>query len=321
MLKSEDFISIIIPMYNSEKTIELVVNEIRTSLENKCKFEIILVNDYSKDNVLQVASKLAIDDARIKLIDLAKNSGQVNAMMAGYSLASGTYLVSMDDDFQHPAGAIIDLLEELINKDMDVVFAKYQEQKENAFRRFGSNLNYKMAEIMAGKPKGIRSNSFFAFRPFIKENLLKYTNGNPYLFGIIYASTDRISNIEVEHRSRAEGKSNFTLKKLISLWVNGLLSFSVKPLRMATLFGFMTACISGLIGFAMIINRLINPNVGLSGWTSIIVCIIFFSGLQLICVGILGEYLGRLYIAHSKLPNYCIRKTMNFDEKDKTNNE
>lgn len=316
MIRIDELISIIIPLYNSARTITPVTEEIFECLDGKYQFELILVNDNSPDNVMTVAQALADRDKRIKVIDLSKNSGQTNAMLAGYTYARGKYLISMDDDFQHPAAAIIDLLDELIGKDMDVVFAKYSEQKENAFRRFGSFMNCKMAELMAGKPKNIRSNSYFAFRSFVKDSFLKYANSNPYIFGIIYASTDRISNVEVQHRSRVEGKSNFTLKKLIALWANGFFNFSIKPLRIATFLGFTIAIVSAIVGLFMIINRLLYPNVGVSGWTSIIVLVIFFSGIQLICTGILGEYLGRLYISHSKLPTYCVRNTINISTEE-----
>lgn len=311
--------SVVIPMYNSSKTITPVVEEIkqefqRLQLENE--YEVILVNDCSPDNVLAVATQLAQEDSKVKVLNLAKNAGQTNAMLAGYKYANGDYIINMDDDLQTPGNEIGKLISTLLDGDYDVVFARYNDQKESKFRLFGSNLNCKMAEIMVGKPKNIRSNSFFIMRRFVRDEIIQYANRYPYVYGIIFAVTSKIANVDITHRSRAIGKSNYTLGKLISIWMNGFLNFSIKPLRMAITAGFIISVISAIVAIILFISRLVNPVADNAlGWTSIILTIIFFSGIQLVFIGVLGEYLGRLYISASKLPSYVIRNKINFEEK------
>ncbi len=310
-------ISVVIGIYNSSKTIEKVLHEIETELGNLSEYdyEVILVNDYSPDNVYEIAKGLAKKNKRIKVIDLAKNSGQTNAVMMGYGYATGDYIVEMDDDFQMPAYEIIRMVRELEEKDLDVVFAKYKEKKEGKFRLLGSKINEKMTELMIGKPKDITINSFFVMRRIVRDAMLAYQNNYPYLYGIIFATTARIGNLEVDHRERTNGRSNYTFKKLLTLWMNGFLNFSIKPLRIATSMGIIITALSFIYAIILIIQRIIDPS-GLLGWTSTIVAIIFFAGVQLIGIGIIGEYLGRLYISASKLPRTVVREEINVGEQD-----
>ncbi len=315
-------ISVVIPMYNSSKTIERVVEEIKEEFKtiHRPEYEIILVNDGSKDNVVEVAIGLAEKDHKIKVVNLVKNSGQTNAMFAGYSMAQGEYIINMDDDLQTPGNEIHKLIESLEENNYDVVFAKYPEQKESLFRLIGSNINYKMAHIMTGKPKDIRTNSFFIMRNYVKDAILKYRYNNPYIFGIIFCITKNVGNVLINHRERAVGKSNYRFKKLFALWLNGCLSFTIKPLRIATLSGFVISGVSAIIGIILIIQRLLQPTLSM-GWTSLMLAIIFFSGVQLLGIGILGEYLGRFFMTYSNIPNYVVKETYNIENKKETENE
>ena len=197
-------VSIVIGLYNSEKTIQDVLDEITFvfSKQTEYLYEIILVDDYSPDGVYEFVKKIAKEDTRIKVLHLSKNVGQTNAVMEGYRYAQGDYIVEMDDDMQMPASAIPDMLHMLEAGNYDVVFAKYPEQKESAFRRFGSRINNKMTEIMLGKPRDIRINSFFAMRKFVAQEIIKYANNYPYLYGIIFAVTTNVANLNVVHRER-----------------------------------------------------------------------------------------------------------------------
>lgn len=305
-------ISIVIGVYNSEKTIDAVIDEIHSIFTNdgRYDYEIILVNDYSPDNVYELLKKRAKEDHRLKVLNLAKNSGQTNAVIEGYKFASGDFVVEMDDDYQMPADGILKMLDVLKEGNHDVVFAKYPDQKESAFRRFGSKVNNKMTEIMLGRPKEIRVNSFFVMRKFVAETMIKYANKYPYLYGMIFAITKNVANADVEHRPRTNGKSNYTFGKLLGLWLNGFLNFSVEPLRAATRIG---GCITG-ISFAAIIALIIQRLVGTTqaiGWTSIMVTIIFFAGIQMLGIGLLGEYIGRLFISDNGLPRAVVKETIN----------
>lgn len=305
-------VSIVIGLYNSEKTIEAVLKEIDSAFSENRKYayEVILVDDYSPDGVYGLVKKLAAKDKRIKVVHLSKNAGQTNAVIEGYRYASGDYIVEMDDDLQMPAEEILHMLSTLEEGDYDVVFAKYQEQKESAFRRFGSMVNNKMTELMVGKPKGIRVNSFFVMRRFIKDKIIEYSNNYPYLYGIIFAATKNVANVDVAHRERTNGKSNYTFKKLFGLWLNGFLNFSVQPLRIAIQLGLTITALGFIAMLILIIQRLLGPTQAV-GWTSIMVTIIFFSGIQLIFIGVLGEYIGRLYLSSSSLPRATVRETIN----------
>lgn len=305
-------ISIVIGIYNSANTIRQVIDEIETEMKklDGYDYEVILVNDFSPDNVYEIAKELAVKSQKIKVIDLAKNSGQTNAVITGYQYATGDYIVEMDDDFQMPAYEIGRMVKELEERDLDVVFAKYREHKEGKFRLLGSSLNTKMTEIMIGKPKNLTINSFFVMRRIVKDAMITYQNNYPYLYGIIFATTSRVGNLEVDHRERTNGRSNYTFKKLFTLWLNGFLNFSIKPLRIATTMGVVITAVSFLIALVLVIQRLVDPT-GVLGWTSIIVAIIFFAGIQLIGIGIIGEYLGRLYISASKLPRTVVREEIN----------
>lgn len=313
-------VSIVIGLYNSERTIEAVLKEIDDAFAQSEEYiyEVILVDDHSPDGVYSLVKGLAEQNQRIKLVHLAKNAGQTNAVIEGYRYATGDFVVEMDDDLQMPAREILRMLQVLEDGDYDVVFAKYPDQKESVFRLFGSRVNNKMTEIMLGKPKHIRVNSFFVMRRFIKDGIVLYSNNYPYLYGIIFALTKNVANVDVEHRARTNGKSNYTFRKLLGLWMNGFLNYSVQPLRLATYLGVGITGVSFLVAVALVIQRLIAPPRAL-GWTSLMVVILFFSGVQLLSIGLLGEYIGRLFISASGLPRVTVKETVNIDPEESQN--
>lgn len=309
-------VSIVIGLYNSEKTINYVVDEIKETFaaQSEYNYEIVLVDDHSPDKVYSVAKNMAKEDSRIKVIHLAKNVGQTNAVIEGYKYAKGDYIVEMDDDYQMPGYEIPRMVKELEQGNYDVIFAKYPEQKESLFRRIGSKINNRTSAWTVGKPKDIRVNSFFVMRKFVKDAVVKYSNNYPYIYGIIFAITQNIANIEVEHRERKSGKSNYTTKALTRLWLNGVLNFSIHPLRIAAKFGFVVTTIGLIAAIILIIQRLVSGT-SVLGWTSLMITIIVFAGVQLISIGVIGEYLGRMYISKSGIPRATIKEIV--DEEDK----
>lgn len=296
--------SVVIPMYRSEYTIERVVDEVVGEFARigETKYEIILVNDCSPDDVLIVARSLVNANDKISVVDLAKNVGQTNACLAGYSLVRGNYVISMDDDLQTPGCEIGALINAIQTRGDDIVFASYDETgtKRSWLRRLGTRLNWRMAEIMTGKPKGLETNSFLIMRRFVADALVAYESSFVYAFGVMFEVTDRVSNLQIEHRARAVGQSGYTMKKLFRLWMNGFLSFSMKPLRLSAVIGAATWLIS-LVGLVVSIS--VSSSFGVLLWA-----ILFGLSLEFVFVWLLGEYLGRLYISSSKLPNFTIRE-------------
>ena len=308
-------ISFAIPCYRSEKTIVPVVSEIIEIMTEKEEYdyEIILANDHSPDNVFNVIRSLASSNKRIKAIDLSHNMGQHGALMAAYSVCKGDIIVSMDDDGQSPINCLSELLDPIINGNADVSIANYgQHKKESAFRNFGSWVNDKMTAFMLDKPETLKLSSFFAMKKFVKDEVIRYNGPYPYVAGLVLRSTQNVVNVHLSDRERLEGRSGYTIRKLLHLFFNGFTSFSIKPLRFATILGTIIAILSFISLIAILINKLIHPDTAI-GWSSIISVLLLIGGLIMLMLGILGEYIGRIYICINNSPQYVIRERINVD--------
>ena len=303
-------VSFVIPCYRSEQTIPHVVDEIRTTMMgiNKYEYEIVLVNDCSPDNTFEVIRSLCTADERITGISLAKNFGQHAALMAGFRQAQGDIVVCLDDDGQTPADEVGKLLAK-IEEGADVVYAKYDHKQHSAFRNFGSHVNELMTRMMLGKPKELFISSYFATRKFIIDEVVRYENSYPYVIGLVLRATKNIVNVNVNHREREVGASGYTLKKLLGLWFNGFTSFSVQPLRIATIVGGSCAALGFLYAIYTIIKKFVNPAVPL-GFSSLMSVILFIGGMLMIMLGLIGEYIGRIYITLNNSPQYVIREVV-----------
>ena len=306
-------ISIVIPCYGSESTIEDVVKEIIETLEKRNNsYEIILVNDCSPDNVWEKIVQLSKQNPKVKGVCLAKNFGQHSALMAGYRCVTGDVVISMDDDGQTPADEMYKLVDKM-DEGYDVVYATYDNKKHSGFRNFGSKVNDYMCEKLLGKPKGLMVTSYFAARRFVIEEICRYRNPYTYVIGLVFRTTNNIGMVPVTHRARVQGNSGYTLKKLLGLWMNGFTAFSVKPLRIATMSGVVFAIIGFLYVIYILINKCTNPAVPI-GWSSTIAAIMIVGGVILCMLGMIGEYLGRMYISINDAPQYVI-KELTDDEK------
>ena len=304
-------ISFVIPCYQSARTIPAVVKEIEDAMTRKAEtsYEIILVNDASPDGTYLVIKGICESDSHVIGINLAKNFGQHAALMAGMNLSSGEVLVCLDDDGQTPADEVWKLLDK-IEEGYDVVYAKYDHKQHSGFRNFGSRVNSLMTEKLLGKPKELYISSYFAARKFVVDEMIQYKNAYPYVIGLILRTTNKICNVEVTHRERKFGESGYTFRKLIALWVNGFTAFSVKPLRIAAYGGSMTALLGFLYFIFTIINKIRNPRVPL-GWSSTMSVILLIGGVILVVLGIIGEYIGRIYLCINNSPQYVIREIIN----------
>ncbi len=306
-------VSFVIPCYCSEHTIEQVVSEIEIAMAQKSDYEIILVNDCSPDNTFQVIEKLCREHENITGVNLAKNFGQHSALMAGFHYVSGDIVVCMDDDGQTPPSEVHKLLEVLEDDEIDVVYAEYSHKKHSIFRNMGSMINSKMAQYLIGKPKDLYVSSYFAARRFIIDEIISYKNPYPYVIGLVLRTTKNIANVEVEHRERQEGSSGYTMKKLLALWFNGFTAFSVKPLRVATVVGMAFSLVGFLYLIYTIINKFLNPAVPL-GWSSTMAVLLVVGGCILFMLGLIGEYIGRIYISLNNSPQFVVKKVVRKEE-------
>jgi len=302
-------ISIVIPVYNAEKSIKKLVNEVINELSVVCSLEIVLVNDKSKDKSEQVCISLfSLYPEIIRFFSLAKNVGEHNAVMAGLNNISGDYAVIMDDDFQNPIREVKRLISFTIQSEYDVIYTYYEKKEHSLFRNLGSLFNDKIANIMLEKPKDLYLSSFKSIKNSLVSEVIKYDLPFPYIDGLILRSTENIGKFKVEHDERKIGKSGYTLSKLVALWLNMFVNFSILPLRAATLLGFIFAGIGFILGILAVIERLITPDLP-QGYTLLFVFIAIISGVQLISIGVLGEYIGRFFMSHSKTPQYIIRES------------
>lgn len=310
-------VSFIIPCYRSEKTLGSVVEEISTTMgkmADRYDYDIFLINDSSPDGTAGVIKKLCEENDRIRGISFARNFGQHAALMAGFRYSDGDICVALDDDGQTPANQV-DRLLDAIENGADAVYAKYDHKKHSGFRNFGSRVNDVMLRIMLSKPKELFVSSYFAVKRFVVEDMIRYENSYPYVIGLVLRSTKAIVNVDIDHRDRMEGSSGYTLKKLLGLWFNGFTAFSVKPLRIATFIGGVSACMGLLYGLYVIIRRLIIdiPDEAM-GFAALMSAIVFFGGMILLMLGLIGEYIGRIYISMNNSPQYVIRDRWNLDK-------
>ncbi len=307
-------VSFVIPCYCSEQTIGKVVEEINDAMRAMPQYqhEIILVNDASPDDTFGAIRRLCEGQNNICGVNLAKNFGQHAALMAGFRYVRGDIIVCLDDDGQTPAAEAGKLLAG-IEEGADVVYAKYAHKQHSGFRNFGSKVNEWMARALLDKPKEISVSSYFAAKRFVIEEILRYRNPYPYVIGLVLRTTKKIVNVDVTHRAREVGTSGYTVGKLLALWFNGFTAFSVKPLRIATVIGMAFACIGFLYGIYTIIKKFVNPDVVI-GFSAMMSATVFFGGVILLVLGIIGEYIGRIYISLNNSPQYVVRESI--DERD-----
>lgn len=303
--------SIVIPCYKSSHSISEVVEKTAAELERLkyVPYEFILVDDFSPDGgeTVKVLKSLAEKYDYVTSIALAHNVGQHNAIICGLNYSSGDVMVLMDDDMQtHPSqlGAIIGGLDD----NHDVVYGYYPNKKHSGFRNFGSWFTHTSVRILLGKPKDMKTSSYVAMKKYVRDSIIKYPAHFTQIQGLILrtVSTDRIVSVPIEHFERSYGKSGYTLKKLIGLWSN-IAGFSIVPLQLSKRMGvFISAC--GLVGIIVLLFRKIVSETKILGWTSTMMTIIFFSGIILLTLGLVGEYVGRMFLTMGNYPQYVVRE-------------
>ena len=299
-------LSFVIPLYNSAATIGSLVKDIeRLSIAGG--HEIVLVNDGSADQTSAVCRDL-VRDARVPIIyvEHSRNFGEHNAVLTGWRHATGTYVVNLDDDGQNPPAEAARLWEHAVKEQLDVVFGHYEVKQHSLFRNFGSWFTNRMTDWALDKPQGFYLSSFRCVSGFITRQVAEYTGPYPYLDGLLLQVTQRIGSITVRHDKRTAGQSGYTFRRLLRLWLSAWLNFSLLPLRAATLLGLITA-VAGLVGFAFVVLLWFENRGPAYGWGWVTSAVLLFSGAQLVMLGLIGEYLGRMFLTVNQRPQAVVR--------------
>lgn len=301
-------LSVIIPVYNSERSIGRLVEHVLETLDKRT-LEIILVNDNSRDESERVCIELAQRFAQVKFISLRRNFGEFNAVMCGLNHAAGEYCVMIDDDFQNPPSEILKLVAAAQANEYDVVYSFYSQKQHSLFRNAGSMLVNRLTTWLLEKPKDLYLSSFKLISKPVVQEIIKYKGPYPYIDGLIFRVTRNVGRVQVSHNKREEGHSGYTLRKLTSLFLTILFGYSLKPLRLLTGIGLVFMGISSLSALLDLTLLLLDAQFFILN--SSLILLIFLSGMILTALGVVGEYIGRIYMAQSGLPQYIEKKVIN----------
>jgi glycosyltransferase involved in cell wall biosynthesis len=306
-------LSIVVPLFRSASTLKPLVDQLE-ALAVPGGHELVLVHDGSPDDTLEVARRVLTAPRRVPvtLVDLARNFGEHNAVLAGLRHARGRWVVTMDDDLQNPPHEVLALLRAAEAGGHDVVYGHYRAKEHAVWRNWGSAFCNAVAGWVLDKPPGLYLSSFRCLSAFIVAEVVRYEGPFPYVDGLILQATNRIASIPVEHRARVAGESGYTLRKLVRLWLSMFVNFSVVPLRFATWLGLAMGA-AGLGGVAWV-AWLWWEGVGPAfGWGSIMTAVLILGGVQLVMIGLVGEYVGRTYLSLNARPQAVVRSAKRFE--------
>lgn len=305
-MATKETVSVVIPCYYSEKMIAKVVRLTREQLvSGGYDYEFILVNDGSTDGTFREIQALAAEDSKVVGIDCAKNLGQHSAIMCGLNQTRGGYIMLMDDDMQTHPSQCMKLLDAMEEGGHDVVFAEWEQHKEALWRRMGSEFSSWSMRVMTKRPKDIYSSNFLVMKSHVRDEVVRYTGPYIYIQGLIFRATSSVTNVMVQHFEREQGTSGYTMKTLIRLW-STILNFSMIPLRAASVLGLIVGALGLVSGIAVIVQKLLDPSMA-AGWPSLMAVLLFCSGIILVSLGLIGEYLGRMFMTMNNSPQFVIR--------------
>lgn len=309
-------LSFVIPIYNGAATIGRVVEMIHENYVD-LSIEVVLVNDGSPDDSESTCASLArrFPDT-LTFVHLARNFGEHNAVLAGLNHATGVYVAILDDDGQNPPDQVRLMYDAIRENQWDVVYGHYRVKHHSRSRNLGSRFNGWVANVMLRKPASLYLSSFKVMNRFIVDEVIRYRGAFPYIDGLILRATDNLGQVDVEHRARPDADSNYTLTKLFMLWLNMFLNFSILPLRLGATLGMTTSVVSLFLIAAIVIDKLYVTRDLTVGLPTVLVTIVFFAGVQLVILGTIGEYLGRLFLDHSGTPQFVVRYVKHRGESD-----
>jgi polyisoprenyl-phosphate glycosyltransferase len=304
-------LSVVIPVYNSESTIGPLVHTLFQEL-SAVSLEVVLVNDCSKDHSERVCESLAKQYKKVKFVSLRKNSGEHNAVLCGLSYCTGTYAVIMDDDFQNPPSEVMRLLHAAVDGHFDVVYSQYQEKYHSFFRNIGSRFHNYLTEFLLNKPKKLYLSSFKILHRDLIDEVVKYKGPYPYIDALVLRTTNNIGSVMVKHDERKEGRSNYTISKLLSLYFNVFINYSVKPLRIISVIGVIVCVVSVMLSLYVIYERVIL-NALTPGYAFLALTSMFTMGMMFVVMGVMGEYISKMMMSLNQQPQVVIKKTMNVE--------
>ncbi len=299
-------LTIVVPLYNSEATIERLIAAL-SALKVDGGHELVLVNDGSRDKTIEVCERLMrTATVPITLVKLSRNFGEHHAVMAGLHHANGEYIVTMDDDLQNPPSEVMKLVNHAREGGHEVVYSYYDDKQHEGWRNLGSWLTNRMADFLLDKPRGLYLSSFRCMSAFVAREVCRYDGPFAYVDGLILQVTQNIGRVLVAHAAREAGRSGYTMRKLVKLWLNMFVNFSVIPLHLATMLGFGIAALGFIYTVSVIWERftLGTP----LGWSSLMAALTVFSGTQLIVLGMAGEYIGRIFLTANKRPQFVVKE-------------
>lgn len=310
-------VSVVIPVYGSADILPELVRRLESSLSaayGAGNYEVVLVHDCGPGNAWQVIESLAVDRPWLCGVELRKNAGQHNAIMAGLGIARGRYIITMDDDLQHDPADVPRIVDNL-KADHDLCYVQFEQRRHAFWKRLGSAFNDFVARRLLNKPKGLYLSPFKGMRSEIRNEILRYDGPFVYLDGLLLQSTGNIATIQAKHHARSDGRSGYNLRKSISLWLQMATSFSVAPLRFVLIAGILASCVGFALALLVLVRKLLEPDLAV-GWSSLIITVLLMGGLQLLALGAIGEYVGRVLLSLNKRPQYVIRRTVNVDGRE-----
>lgn len=305
--------SVVIPVYNSANIVALVIERTRAFFaQHGLSYEIILVNDGSRDGSWAVISAQAAQYPEVTAINLLRNYGQHNAVFAGIYQSRGFHVITIDDDLQNPPEEIIHLIDTMRDGNHDVVFGRFVQKQHSFVRRLGSGLIRQMNNRIFLCPPDIVPTNFRLIRRDVVDRMLGYRTAYPYTTGLALMFAQSVGNAWVKHQDRHEGKSNYNLVRIMSLVLRILFNYSIWPLRLVTITGFVIASVSFLIGVVLILRKLFD-SIQIEGWTGIMVMLALLNGVIIVMLGMLGEYTIRILQQMNSRESYHIKEIVKRD--------